>query len=350
MKVAIDATPLETGHKKRGIGIYTKNLIETLRKVDKDNEYILFTRGQELPEVDLIHYPYFDLFFLTLPLFKKYPTVVTIYDVIPLIFWREFNPGFRAALKFQIQKFSLKNVARIITISQCSKKDIQKYLSVPADKIDVTYLAADSIFKPIDNKEKLEETRKKYNLPQKFILYVGDVNYNKNLPRLFEAMAQVSVSLVIVGEAAKNEKLPEVRVLMKLAKKLSIEKQILRLGFVSDSDLVTIYNLAACYIQPSLYEGFGLPVLEAMACGTPVVCSNISSLPEIAGETAVYVDPESAESVASGIEKILRCPRADYETIDYETMKKKFQEHAKKFSWEKTARDTIKVYEKTIGD
>jgi len=343
MRIAIDATPLETGHKKRGIGIYTRKLIENLKATDRTNEYILFTRGQELPKVDLVHYPYFDLFFLTLPLKKPYKTVVTIHDLIPLVFPQFYPLGLRGKIKFQIQKFSVKPVSAIITDSENSKKDVVRFLKFPEDKVHVVYLAADEIFKPAKDKDFLEKVRRKYNLPEKFILYVGDVNLHKNLKKLLAAIAKVNWPLVAVGEALTNENLIETKELLSEIKKLQIEKKVLRLGFVKEEDLVGIYNLATLLVKPSLYEGFGLPVLEAMSCGLPVASSNASSLPEVGGNAPVYFDPNSESEMTSAIETIIKFYEKD--RAKYDELKMKGIAQAKKFFWEKTARETIKIYE-----
>lgn len=339
MRVAINTTPLQTGHSSRGIGYYTKNLIDSLQKYDRKNEYISFTQGQKLPKVDLIHYPYFDLFFLTLPFFNKYPTVVTVFDVIPLIFRDKYPIGLKGKIKFQIQKLALKRANQIITISNTSKGDIIGFLDIPTEKIDVAYLAADDRFKPITNHKSLITTKKKYNLPDKFILYVGDVNYNKNLKRLLEAMVKINLPLVIVGKAAKDINLQEAKDIRDYANKLKISLKTL--GFVPDKDLAAIYNLASLYVQPSLYEGFGLPVLEAMACGTPVVCSNTSSLSEVGGDAAIYVDPENIDSIVLGIKKGLKIGKSQ---------KDKLILQSQKFSWEKTAKSTIEIYHKVLSE
>ena len=144
MKVVIDISPLQTGHKTRGIGIYTRELSQGLRKVDKINSYILTTRPHQVKQVSLIHYPYFDLFFHTLPIQKRTRTVVTIHDVIPLIFPLWFKPGLRGRFHLFLQKLALKKVDAVITDSHNSKTDIVKYLKVPADKIHVVHLAVSS--------------------------------------------------------------------------------------------------------------------------------------------------------------------------------------------------------------
>ena len=345
MRIAIDNTPLKTEHQYRGIGFYTKNLIEALKTYDKKNEYIFFTRGEKLPKVDLVHRPYFDLFFLTLPFSKKYPTVVTVFDVTPLIFQGYYSIGFRGWIKFFLQRYSLKSANKIITISQTAKEDIAKFLKEPLEKIEVIHLAASPIFQPITNHLSLATIKNKYHLPEKFILYVGDVNYNKNLKNLFRAMVKVDLPLVMVGQAAGDDNLPEVRSLLKLAQDLKISEKIIRTGFVADSDLAGIYNLAKVLVLPSLAEGFGLPVLEAIQAGCPVVCSNIPVLKEVAEDSVIFINPNSQENLASAIQKVLQ-----FNNSQLEVLKKKGLDQAKKFSWAKTAQETIKVYAKVISD
>lgn len=346
MRVAIDLTPLESGHKRRGIGFYTKRLSEKLQEVDKENKYVLFSQGQKIPDADIVHYPYFDLLFHTLPFVKKAKTIVTIHDVIPLIF-KEFYPaGVRGSLRFLLQELSLFSISHVITDSLNSKKDIQKYLPVREDKISVVPLAQDEIFKPIKDKNRLEKTKIKYKLPDSFLLHVGDVDYRKNLKRLFLALKNLNIDLVMVGEAAKDSDLKETKELIKEAKKLGVENKIHRVGFVSTEELVDFYNLTTFLIEPSLYEGFGLPVLEAMASSCPVISSKESSLPEICGNMAIYVNPYDEIDIERGIRKALEISR---EKDNYERLKKQSLTQAKKFSWEKTARETLRIYQQVAG-
>ena len=342
MRVAIDISPLKSAHKFRGVGSYTKRLIEALQKVDKKNEYILTTRSLQLTtQVDFIHYPYFDLFFLTLPLRKSKPTVVTIHDVTPLVFPEHFPPGIRGKIKFKIQKFSLKGVKAVITDSKNSKKDIINYLGYPKEKIFVVPLAPGKEFRLITNHQSLIATKQKYQLPDAFVLYVGDVNYNKNIPGLVKTCEKIKVPLVIVGKQAVEKNInrlhPENKDLVWLQD--YCQSPVTLLGFVSTEDLVAIYNLATVYCQPSFYEGFGLPVLEAMACGCPVVAANTSSLPEICGKAAVMVNPYDINDIVTGLKKVL------YDISIYDILRKRGLAWVKKFSWEKTAKETIKVYQ-----
>lgn len=354
MKVAIDVSPLKTAHQFRGIGAYTKHLVKALQTVKRaDFEAVLVEEREILKDCDLIHYPYFDLFFMTLPLMRKKKTVVTIHDTTPLVFPEHYPPGIKGKLKFGAQKLALRTVSGVITDSKNSKKDIVKYLDYPKEKIHIIYLAAADIFKPITDHRSLVTVKQKYHLPNRFVLYVGDVNYNKNILGLVKACKSIKVPLVIVGKQAAQKEFdrthPENQDLVwlqeKAKEKLPITDHrslVTLLGFVPDKDLVALYNLATVYCQPSFYEGFGLPVLEAMACGTPVVTSKKASLPEIAGKAAVFIDPYDINDITNGL--IVAIDDGDLR----EDLIARGLKQAKKFSWEKVANETYKVYQEII--
>ena len=346
MKIAIDISPLQTGHKVRGAGFYLENLKTALVKYYSQNEYKFFTRGEKLPEdVDLVHFPYFEPFFLALPIYKKYLTVVTVHDLTPIVFKKHFPRGLKGELKWQMQRYALKKADAIITDSNCSKRDIVKRVGVPAERVSVIYLSAGEEFKVIHSSESaVQDLREKYNLPEKFVLYVGDVTWNKNLPRLIEAVKSIGVPLVMVGKALVSEDFdknnPWNKDLVKVQDLAKNDKNIIRLGFIPTQDLIAIYNVATVFVMPSLYEGFGLPILEAMSCGCPVITAKEGSLEEVAGEAALYVDAYSKESIAKGIKEVFENPILQ---------KKLLQEGLKRvneFSWKKTAAETLEVYKK----
>ncbi len=323
-KIGFITTPLNSGDSVRGVGFYTKNLLENLKFLASKYDLVI---AEDNFNVDLIHYPYFNLFSHTLPIFRVCRTVVTIHDVIPLEFPDHYPPGIKGSINLQLQKLALSGVERVITDSYASLKSIRKYLRVPHHKLKLVYLASDKRFK------KIKSPRNKFNLPAKFVLYVGDVNYNKNIPNLIKACKMAELPLIIVGKvAAEVEKMdlshPELRHLQGVD-----WSNVTKLGFVTDSDLVDIYNLATVYCQPSFAEGFGLPVLEAMACGTPVACSNVSSLPELGGDMATYFDPGDVGDMV----KALKTAKS-----------RNSKEWLSKFSWEKTAKETLKVYREVI--
>ncbi len=339
MEIGIDVSPLKTGHSIRGTGSYTKLLIEALEKYETDHSYHFFTRGQNIPKnVDLVHYPYFDPFFLTLPIQKQKPVVVTVHDLIPISFARHFPRGMRGEMKWQIQKRSLSQAGGIITDSRASKTDISHCVNFDKEKIHVVYLAPGEKFKPVKDSKLLQKTKDKFHLPDQFVLYVGDVNWNKNVPGLIRAICELrqeSLKLVLVGKSFLNENLPEVNGINHLIEDLDFERQVQKLGFLSGEELRAVYNLASVYVQPSFAEGFGLPVLEAMACGCPVVCSKATSLLEIAGPS-ILVDPNSTQKIAEGIKKGL--------SVNRQTWSREASEYLKRFSWKRTANETVSVY------
>lgn len=351
MRVAIDTTPLKTGHKDRGVGKYTELLIESLQRYEKEHSYYFFTRGQKIPnEVELIHYPYFDPFFITLPLFYDNPSVVTVHDLTPLAFPEHFPAGIRGMLKWQYQRMRLKAATRIIADSASSERDIERIAGVPESRIDVVHLAPSSQFRIILKDPLLSRVKAKYDLPDVFVLYVGDVNWNKNIISMLEAFRKLKtqnsklreVKLVLIGSVFLDNSLKEVKEINSFIDTAKLNAEVIRIGGVPREDLVAIYNLASVYIQPSLYEGFGLPVLEAMACGVPVVSSRAASLAEIAGP-AIPVDPMNPQDIARGLmEALTMTPVKRIALIHVQT------KWVQQFSWERVARQTILSYEKAV--
>jgi len=347
MKIAIDASPLKNSkflqHRVRGTGFYIENLKRSLQQYYPNNQYTFFVRGEKLPKnIDLVNYPYFEPFFLTLPVFNKYKTVVTVHDLTPLAFPKEFPQGLKGMIKWQIQKFVLKKADGIITDSISSKNDIVKYTNISPSKIHVVYLAASDVFRKVKKTLILESIKEKYNLPEKFALYVGDVTWNKNLPRLIEAIKKINVTLVMAGSALVQNDFdrsnPWNQDLLKVQKMVENDKRIIRLGFVPTEDLVYIYNLATVFSMPSLYEGFGLPVLEAMSCGCPAITTKEGSLKEIAGDAVYFVDAYSIDSIANGIGEVF------FNSKVQDDLSKRGLCQAKKFTWRKTAEETMRIY------
>lgn len=337
MRVALDTSPIESAHKVRGIGAYTKNLKDEFQKIkSRDLEFEFFTNPASPPPADVVHYPYFDLFARTLPSQKTAKRVVTIHDVIPLVFPNFFPAGIRGYINLFFQKRSLSIADAIICDSKTSKKDIVDKLSQNPDKIHVIYLAPGYIFRKIEANTNLS---KKYKLPKEFVLYVGDVNWNKNILNLLEAVSISKKNLVMAGYAATDTSLKETREINSKIRQLHIEPKVTKTGYIPDRELVEIYNLAKATLQPSFYEGFGLPTLESMACGTPVVCSNVSSLSEIAGKDAIFCDPTSPQDIAKKIDEACSLSQKERVRLSQELM-----EHAAGFSWQKVAKQTIDVY------
>lgn len=345
MKVALINPPL-SGHYHRGTGIYTDELYEHLKK--NDNVSVdLINISDNLNLYDLVHYPYFDPFFLTLPFSKSKPTVVTVHDLIPFRFPRKFPRGIKGEIKWQIQKKSLISTQAVITDSESSKKDIVKYVHYPSERIHVIYLGAGEEFKPAKSDTDFAETRKKLALPEKYLLYVGDINYNKNIEGLLMTFKEIwkvipDLHLVLVGKGFVNLS-PQLAIINDLIRSLGLSQKVKKYSNLKTRELVIVYNLAEVYLQLSFAEGFGLPVLEAMSCAVPVVVADNTSLKEVVGSAAVLVDPNNTENIIRGIMKIL---------TDKNKRKRLIQaglERARNFSWEKCAEETVEVYKKVLS-
>ena len=348
INVGIVKPPL-TGHLHRGTGTYFQNLVKYLSQDSRinikeiENTYIS-------PEFDLIHFPYFDPFFITMPGGGKLghtPHLVTVHDLIPLKYPDKFPKGILGLLKWNIQKNSLLRANHIITDSQSSKKEIIKILDIRENKVSVIYLGVEPEFKKITNHKLLVETCAKLNLPDKFILHVGDVNYNKNIPGLISAFSKIeaefpALNLVLVGRGFvdKTAQLAQIQVMIK---NLRLDQKIYRLAGVSKEDLINLYNLAQIYIQPSFAEGFGLPVIEAFACGVPVIAAESGSLPEIADGAAYLVDPENTDDIANGIKVFINDANLSRELTG------RGFDRVKKFNWSNTATETFRLYQKVLG-
>jgi glycosyltransferase involved in cell wall biosynthesis len=345
MKIVVDTSLLSTEHKVRGIGRYTRQLVDNLRGLGTEHKIVLTSKVDLVKNPNVVHYPNFDLFKKSLPFFPLAPVeIITIHDLTPLRMKNFFRPGIRSGFALWIQSILVKRMKAVITDSEHSKKDIIEFLSIQPEKINVIPLGVDKEFKPVTT-NKIKSIKNKYSLPEKYLLYVGDVNPNKNLPVLLRVIAKLQINLVIVSRAFEKELLPEIINLRKMISDLGINHLVIVLPSVQMDpvdDLAAIYSGASVYVQPSLYEGFGLPVLEAMACGVPVVSSNASSLPEVTGDAALLVKPTET-GLTEGIENMLSNRAIRTKLIQKGLLR------AKKFNWEKTAFLTLKVYETAVN-
>jgi glycosyltransferase involved in cell wall biosynthesis len=267
------------------------------------------------------------------------PSVSTIQDLSYASF-----PGTYTRGKVVYNEITSRIVAaradRIIASSQSTKRDVIRCLGVDEEKIRVVHLAASKVFRPIRSPEALQAASTRLGLPDKVVLAVGSLNPRKNLVTLIQAYARlrqqagVPHKLVLVGPREwKSEPLYQT------VKELGIQSEVRLLGWIQDQDLACVYNLAELFVFPSLHEGFGIPPLEAMACGTPVVCSNSASLPEVVGDAAIAVAPTDVEGLAAAMARVLAEPELARQ------LRGRGLERARLFSWEKTARETIHVYE-----
>jgi glycosyltransferase involved in cell wall biosynthesis len=346
--ILLDTSPLSSGHTVRGIGQYTRALLAALKK-RTDINVIASPELKRNPalQYDLIHYPFYDFFFSTLPLKHNKPVVVTVHDVIPLVFSEHYKPGIKGMLRSWKQQFALHRVQGVITDSRASQLDITKYLKIPLHKISVTHLAAEDGLAPATESE-IERVRRLYKLPKKYILYVGDISYNKNIPQLIKSLLSIpdDISLVCMGRNFEPKDIPEWRW---IEAQMEMSEVTSRVRFVTDvpmgavADVSAIFSGAIAYVQPSLYEGFGLPVLEAMQCKTPVVCTHTSSLIEVGGEHVVFVEP-TAESMAEGVKKVMEWSDTARQRNTAAAYK-----WSQQFSWDKTAEETVHVYKKILG-
>ena len=322
---------------KRGIGFYAEFLGAKLAN------FVDLTRTNP----DIIHYTYFDLFYPTLPLKKTKPTVVTIHDLTPLVLKSLYPTGIRGALNLLHQKLSQSNASGVITDSQNSKNDIIHFFNISKSKIHVIPLAADPQFSISISHKQLLLVKKKYNLPSQFILYVGGVNPNKNLTLLAQTAIDLNIPLVFVGSEFLKPVFnhPELRPFAELKKIISQRPELFLMpGFVPTLDLVAFYKLASLYCQPSLYEGFGICILEAMTAGCLVVSSFTSSLPEIYPKNTITFNPTDINSLRNALNRAM-----SLSTLQKNSLLKAAIQRAKDYNWNKTAEKTLEVYQKILN-
>lgn len=365
MKIGIITNPIDEGHPS--YSVYTYNLIKNLNCIDRENEYylihhtninmdiyranndiiipmplskplkglywryVLLPRELRYQNLEMIHDP---RGIGLLPFNLPFKMVVTIQSLMSILYPR-YNAG--GWLAFKLFGRKTKDAERIITVSESLKREVIKYLKVPEYKINVIYNGKDDIFKPL-NLAEIADARKKYNLGDlPFILYVGVLQPIKNIPSLIKAFYKlknkIKHKLVIVG--GKGWQYEEI---FKTVKNLNLQKDVLFIGNVPNKELPPLYNAADVFVFPSLYEAFGIPPLEAMACGIPVITSNVSSLPEVVGDAGIMVDPYDVEGLANVIHNVLINDGLR------EYMIKKGLERAKLFSWKKCAKETLEVY------
>src|SRR5207245_2601503 len=284
--------------------------------------------------VDLFHAPHY-----VLPPLVFCPSVVTIHDCIHLMFPQYLPSRFALGYARVAIELAAKRATRVLTVSESSKRDILRFVDIDPQKIDVIYNAYDERFAVEPREEEVVRVRERYQLHDEFVLYVGNVKPHKNLERLIEAFDLVRKSgldhlkLVMIGD-----EISKYTALRRAVHRYQLHKYVRFLGYVPEETLAVMYRLAGVFVFPSLYEGFGLPPLEAMASGTPVVTSNVSSLPEVAGDAAVLVDPYDPRAIAEGIRRVLtdEALRRD--------LRKRGVARAGQFSWEQSVRRVRAIY------
>jgi glycosyltransferase involved in cell wall biosynthesis len=369
MRVAIDARKLHDF----GIGTYIRNLLRHLARTDQNTEFVLLCGEADLgvaaqlgpnfravlepsPNYSLreqVHVPWvlrrerpnvYHAPHYVLPAGVRCPSVVTIHDCIHLMF-PQYLPNRVAYAYARAQMWSAARRSNcILTVSEASKRDILHLFNVAPEKIVVVYNAIDSHFSVTPSEEAVARVRERYQLDHRFVLYVGNIKPHKNLVRLIEAFDELrrgeleDLKLLIIGD--QISKLPALR---RAVHRHKLHKHVRFLGYLADDQLAILYRLASVFAFPSLYEGFGLPPLEAMASGTPVVTSNVSSLPEVVGGAAVLVDPYDVDAIVDGLRRVLTNPTLAAE------MRQKGIARAREFSWERSVAKTWAVYQQIAG-
>jgi glycosyltransferase involved in cell wall biosynthesis len=375
MKIAIDAAGPLGSFEKGGISYFLGDFLSSLKDVDKKNSYLVFgyfwhnykekKRNISIPESENfqlrtlplprrvvknieegLHLPVIEQFLKKegisifhsisaqeMPYFKRIKTVYSIYD---LAF--EINPSW---YKDKYYTYIYKSAVRadvIVSSSYSTKKDIVQIYGIEPEKVRVVYLGVNRKIFNTAVDSRCEYFMKKYDIPEMFILTVATSVKRKNIPVLLEVYGNLSKKgirekmVVVAGSQPVKEEITE------MVKEKNMQDNVLCLSEVTIDSLTCLYKKADLFVFPSLYEGFGLPVLEAMACGCPVIVSNVSSLPEIAGDAGLLIDPHSVDEIASAIENVLSDSQLR------EDMKQKGLERAKQFSWEKTAEDILNIY------
>ena len=372
MLIGVDASRA-LSEESTGTEYYNLKLLESLGKIDKKNHYVIYlnklpknlpfsfrsfsTRVLRLPRLwtqvglayeTLINPP--DILFIpahTIPVVRnpKIKTIVTIHDLGSnyLAAYHQFPHKIYLNWSTLI---SVKFATHLIAVSQSTKKDIINQFGAKQDKISVIYEGVDlSRFKPENSKLKITRVLKKYKIQNPYILFVGTIQPRKNLVRLIQAFSQLieiykePINLVIAGKPGWLYE-----EIYRVAKEPQVANKVKFLNYISEEDLPPLYSGASLFAFPSLYEGFGLPVLEAMACGTAVLTSKVSSLPEVGGKAAFFVDPYNLDEIKKGMYQIIT------DNNLRKTLISKGVEQVRKFSWEKAAKETLKVFEKVYKD
>ena len=367
-RIAIDARKL----RDYGIGTYVRNLLRHLARIDKTTEYVLLCQPPDVAtleglgdnfrtvseragnysfreqisvpldlrreRIDLFHAPHY-----VLPPLVPCKSVVTIHDCIHLRFPQYLPNQFAYAYARSSLWVATHRASRVLTVSEASKRDILKYFNVPESKIDVIYNAMDERLGEAPTAEEMQNVRERYQLQDPFVLYAGNIKPHKNLERLIEAFHALrrggleQVKLLIIGD-----EISKYATLRRAVHRHKLHKHVRFLGFVPDKTLACLYRLAGVFVFPSLYEGFGLPPLEAMASGTPVITSNVSSLPEVVGEAALLIDPYDAAAIAAAMRRVLTEPDLAA------GMRERGLARVGHFSWDRSVRRIRQIYEEVL--
>lgn len=351
MKIALDNRAIHFS----GIGVYTHNLYQGLNKLGisvilyNDNllisrqnfiaKYVNFAKRLILEQIYLnkwLKKNNIELFHGTwnigIPLLTNKNVVVTIHDIIPHIYPKYYLNNYLERIYYELAiRISIYRSRKIITISDFSKRELIKHYGVKNDKISVVPLAYNSVFRVIDDVNYLQKVKTKYSIKDKYILTIGGSEYRKNVEILIKVFLNSfsdNYKLIVIGNKWRN---------MDLSAKYKNNK-IEFLSNVPETDLVAIYNMAEIFVFPSFYEGFGIPILEGMACGVPVITSNVAAMPEVGGEAALYFDPFDENDIDAKIRQVLYNENLKKEMIF------KGLERVKRYTWDKCVKETLNVY------
>lgn len=366
--VGVDAGCLGVGENRLKVGVYqfAFSLLDELSRNDRENEYWLYSftpiekkvlerfgkkmRNKVLKPKKgwltfrlswefLINRPDIFLGFgQALPFFHPLKSIVFVYD-LSFEYFPECYPDSFKKLSWQT-RHAARTVDRLVAISQSTKDDLVRLYGVNEEKIELIYPGVDPVFKPQSKKE-ISKIRKKYALRESYFLFVGSLKPGKNIPRIIEAFAKFLDKtegvhqLVLAGSDFWLD-----QQIAATIKKLKLGREIKNLSYVSRKGLPALYSGARAFIAPSLYEGFGLPLVESMACGTPVITSNAGSMPEVVGEAGILVNPQSSEEIVRAMLKL------ESQSAVYDTLSKKGREQARKFSWKKAASQLLDLMER----
>lgn len=369
MKIGIEAQRIFRP-KKHGMDIYALELIRAIQQLDTQNEYVVFVKpdkdvclqsSQNLKVVEVKGKTYIDWEQISLPkaieqenidlmhftsntasVNIKCPFILTLHDIIYLEKFFSKGSLYQVAGHFY-RRWNVPKIAPkaeyVLTVSEFEKLQIQKSLGIKYTQLKAIYNAYNQDFRMIEDEEALEQVRKKYNLPCDFIFFLGNKAPKKNMKRVLEAYAayidqNLTPLNLVIAESSENDIM---QLLTEINRKDIFEKIILT-GYVQHSELPYIYNLATLFLYPSLRESFGIPIIEAMACGTPVITSNTSAMPEVADDAAMLVNPFDVEAITQAIKKVLENKKL-YNHLKYSGLNR-----AMAFSWENTAQKTINLY------
>ncbi len=359
MKIGIDASPIF--HQRGGVGTHTLHLIENLLKLKSDHQFFLYSSrlsdesfpfltqkniqliyGNKLylryriwkERIDIVHGTNFRL-----PGYGRKGNIITIHD-LALVKYPSFGKKFGGRFSFWRTKKRALRADRIIAVSKSVLEDIVQFIGAPEEKIKVIYNGVDPFYFPDDNQEVFLKIRQKFGIKkERYLLFTGTIEPRKNVKTVLKAFSRnkkirKDFNLVLAGgKGWKNSDIQQFIIDEGLLEEVVIT------GYISREELRVLYSCASCFVFPSIYEGFGIPLLEAMACGVPVICSNSSSLPEVVGDAAITIDPHDIDGFSTGMEKIV-----EDEGLRKNMILRGF-ERVKHFSWEETAKKTLQVYE-----